>query len=330
MKGIKVFGIGPARSIAEDVCRQLGIELSLLTEEKFPDGELKIRPNESIENADVFVFHSLGCDNTRSVNDRLCELYFFLSTLRDHGAARISAMIPYLAYARSDERKVAFDPVIHRYVAEMLEGSGVHRIVTMDVHNISAFENAFRCPAINLEAATLFCQYVASSISKNTSPIVLSPDIGGIKRAEKFRKLLESVTGIPVDSAFLEKYRTEEGLTGHKLAGSVKDRQVLIVDDMISTGETILRALRVCQGGGARSIKVFASHGLFTKNQNELLNSPSVDEFIVTDSYPALNELSQFKKLRVISCAPLFVSSIALEDSRENFSMWGRDDRTGD
>ncbi|MGZ3790141.1 MAG: ribose-phosphate diphosphokinase [Bacteriovorax sp.] len=331
MKDIKVFGIGPTRTIAEGVCKELGVELSLLEEEKFPDGELKIRPRERVENADVFVFHSLGKDSLRTVNDRLCELYFFLSTLRDHGANQVTAVIPYLSYARSDQKKVSFDSVTLRYVAQMLEASGVRRIITLDVHNISAFESAFRCSTMNVEAATRFCQYATYGLLRNISPVVLSPDIGGIKRAEKFRKQLETIAGLPVDSAFLEKYRSMEGMTGNKLVGNVKGRSIFIVDDMISTGETILRAINACHNEGASSIKVFASHGLFTKNQNELLNSSAVDEIIVTDSYPALNDLAPFKKLKVLKCAPLFAGAIGREMTRnENVSEWRFDDRMGD
>lgn len=306
MNPIKIFGIGPTCNIALGVCKELGIELSSLVEEKFPDGELKLSPEESVNKSDVFVFHSLGGDNVSSVHDRLCELYIFLSSLHDHGASHITAVIPYLAYARSDQRKQPFDPVTLRYVAQMLEGSGVHRIISLDVHNVSAFENAFRIPVINLEASSLFCQYIATRLSMNSLPVVFSPDIGGINRAEKFRKKLEVATGFSVGSAFLEKFRTAAGMTGHKLVGDVEGRSILIVDDMISTGETILRALDACRNAGANSIKVFATHGLFTKNQYELLNSPLVDEFIVTDSHPALNNLSSFQKLKILLCAPLF------------------------
>ncbi len=330
MRGIKIFGIGSTKSIALAVCKEIGIELADLDEEKFPDGELKVSPKESVANADVFVFHSLGNDNVRSVQDRLCELCFFVSTLKDHGAMRVTAMIPYLAYARSDQRKIPFDSVTHRYVAKMLEASGVDRVVTLDVHNISAFENTFRCPSLNLEAASLFCQYIARNISKEIPSVILSPDIGGIKRAEKFRKILETTIGIPVDTAFLEKYREKQEMTGHRLVGDLIDRSVFIVDDMISTGETIMRALKTCQHEGAATIKVLATHGVFSKNQNELLNYSSVDEFIITDSLPAVKNLSSLKKLKVLSCTSLFSNFIIMENARENFSVWRRDDRTGD
>ena len=148
-KEYKIFGIGKTRSLAECVCKKLGIGISSIREEKFPDGELKVHTMEDVNRAKVFVFHSLIDSTLRTVNDRLCELYFLLSSLRDQGAYQVTAVIPYLCYARSDRRKEPFDSLTLRHVAQMLEGSGVHQIICMDVHNISAFENAFRCSTLH-------------------------------------------------------------------------------------------------------------------------------------------------------------------------------------
>ncbi len=311
-KECKIFGIGKTRSFAECVCKKLGIGLSPISEEKFPDGELKVHAVEDVNKTKVFVFHSLIDNTLRTVNDRLCELYFLLSSLRDQGAYQVTAVIPYLCYARSDRRKEPFDSLTLRHVAQMLEGSGVHQIICMDVHNISAFENAFRCSTLHLEADSLFCDYIADQISEDNPPFVLSPDIGGIKRAERFRKQLERVTGISIELAFFEKFRTQQGLIGQTLVGDVKGHPVLIIDDMISTGETILRAIDACHKEGVSSIRTFASHGLFTKNQAKLLNSPLIEELIVTDSHPDVNShtLNQFSKLKVLSCSSLFAEAI--------------------
>lgn len=310
-KGVKIFGIGPAQVMAQSVCIKLGLPLYIVKEEEFPDGELKVRPHEEVRNADVFVFHSLGGDSSRTVNDRLCELYFLLCTLRDNGARRITALIPYLPYARSDQRKEHNDSVINRYVAQMLEQSGVYSIVTIDIHNISAFENAFRCPVVNLEAAELFCDHILLRVKSNIPPVVISPDIGGIKRAEIFRNQLESQSGLSIGSAFMEKFRTSNGLVGKSLVGDVRGRPVFIVDDMISTGETILRASEACRKAGSGPITVFASHGIFSRNQQQLLYSSFFDEVVVTDSHPAVRDLAYFPKLRVLPCASVFSKYLA-------------------
>ncbi|MGZ6478847.1 MAG: ribose-phosphate diphosphokinase [Bdellovibrionales bacterium] len=310
-KDYKIFGIGGTSAIARQVCGRLGIELSTLHEEKFPDGELKICPTENVEGINVFIFHSLVHDSMRTVNDRLCELCFLAGTLRDQGASQVTAVIPYLAYARADRRKEHLDPLNNRYVAQLLEAAGIQRVISLDVHNLSAFENAFRCPTIHVEANRLFLDYILEQVPKPTNPVVLSPDIGGIKRAERFRKLLESGLNASVDSGFFEKFRTARGATGHALVGDVRDRLVLIVDDMISTGGTILRAVDACKMAKAGQIMVFASHGLFTDNREKLLNSPDVIQFVVTDSNPGLAHLGPSKRLAVLPCASLFTDAVS-------------------
>ncbi len=303
---MKVFGLGPSHEIAETVCRELGLNLSIHTEEKFPDSELKTVTKESVQNSTVVVFASIAADKEKTLNDRLCELYFFLCHLKDKGAAELTAVIPYFAYARSDQRKKPDDPLTQRYVAQLLELSGVDRVFVLDIHNIAAFENAFRCPAMNIEAAELFCHYLSQTTNKNFSYVVMSPDIGGIKRAEKFRKIFSEQCGLRVESAFLEKYRTADGLEGSHLVGEVRGKNIIIVDDMISTGATILRAVEACHKTECKSIKVLATHGLFVKNEDLLLNSNLIDEFIITNSYPLHLDLKKHKKLKVLSCAPLF------------------------
>jgi ribose-phosphate pyrophosphokinase len=310
-RAYKIFGIGKSSSLARQVCDHLGIELSNLEEEQFPDGELKVCPTEGVDGADTFIVHSLVKDSERAVNDKICELCFLASSLRDQGASKVTAIIPYLAYSRSDRRKKFLDPLTNRYVAQLFEASGVQRVISMDVHNLSAFENGFRCPTIHVEAAQMFIEYVFKQMPKQTSLVVLSPDIGGIKRAERFRKLLESRLARSVDSAFLEKYRTAQGVTGHTLVGDVKNRLVLILDDMISTGGTILRAADACRMAKVGQIMVFASHGLFAGDRERLLNSPNISQFVVTDSNPGLSQLGPFKRLAILPCAPLFAEAIS-------------------
>lgn len=308
----KIFGIGWSSPLARDVAELLRVPVCEIREERFRDGELKLQPGRSVENADVFVFHSLIDDAVRTVNDRLCELYFFLSCLRDLGAARVTAVVPYLCYARSDRRAENSDPLTLRYVAQMLEAAGIDRLLTLDVHNIAAFENAFRRPVVNLEASGLFCAEIAAAWAKREAPVVLSPDTGGIKRAEKFRRDLSAVIGVPAGFAFLEKTRGRQGLEGHKAHGEVERRHVIVYDDMISTGGTLLKAVSLCRELGAGKISVCAAHGLFTRNQVEVLDSPWIDRIVVTDSHPALKtpRFTGFEKLKVLSCASLYADAV--------------------
>src|SRR3970282_626414 len=146
---------------------------------------------------DVVVVHSLYAEPGQSANDKLCRLLFFLATMRDHGAARVTAVAPYLCYARKDRRTKPHDPVATRYLARLFEASGVDRVLTLDVHNPAAFENAFRCQAEQLEAHPLFAAHLAPAL-QNHEVTVLSPDAGGLKRADAFRGSLALVLDRPV------------------------------------------------------------------------------------------------------------------------------------
>lgn len=308
----KIFSIGKTRSVSDKVCEELGTRASEMGLEKFPDGEMKIRPLENVIDKDVFVFQTLGGDGEASVNDRICQLYFLLSSLRDEGARSLTAVIPYLSYARSDQKKENFDPLTNLHLAEMLSGIGLRRIIGLDVHNVAAFENAYKCNTLNLEAAPLFIKYLLATRTDLTGLCVLSPDFGGIKRVEKFKRSLHQAINGDVSSAFIEKFRTHEGISGHRVSGEIKGRNVIILDDMISTGGTVLKSVEACERSGAASISVFATHGLFCQNREEFLNHPHVDEIVVTDTHPLLQEIDikSFPKLIRISCAPLFSQSI--------------------
>jgi ribose-phosphate pyrophosphokinase len=301
----RVFGLGPARTIAEKVCQELGFIVSTYRQECFSDGEVKLVPEISVRDREVLIFSSLYSDPLRSVNDRLVELYLFICTVRDLGAKRITLLLPYLAYSRSDQRKSALDALNHRAVAKLFETAGANRLVTLDVHNVSAFENAHRIEVVHLEGAKIFAQYLTKSLN-NATPVVLSPDIGGIKRAEVFRGEMESTLGAPVRSAFVEKFRTSEGIRGSRLVGEIKNLPIVIYDDMICSGSTILRAAGSSLNSGAGEITVLATHGVFAKGSQKLLESELIKKIVVTDSYPVSAEILNGEKLMILSCAPIF------------------------
>ena len=330
---MKIFAIGRTRCIGERVCDELDVRLSQLAEEKFPDGEIKIHPIEGVQDEEVHVLHSLGNDNVSSIHDKICELYFLLSCLKDQGASSLTLGIPYFSYARSDQRKEAFDPLTNRYLAQLFELVHVKRIIALDIHNISAFENAYRCPVFNLEATSLFIKYIHATSGDMDNVTVLSPDIGGIKRAEKFRRQLQLIDRKEINSAFVEKYRTSNGLSGHRISGEIEGKNIFILDDMISTGGTLLKALDACHKKGAASVRAFSSHGVFCSNRDELLKHPAIEEVVVTDSHPALEEINRdhYPKLKTLSCAALFTHMIRLLGGTvESFSLRRRDDRERD
>jgi ribose-phosphate pyrophosphokinase len=185
----------------------LRADLAPHEEREFEDGEHKARPLTPVRGRDVYLVQSLHGGPDASPNDKLCRLLFFAGAVRDAGAGRVTAVIPYLAYARKDRRTQTCDPITTRYVAQLIEAVGVDRVATVDVHNLAAFENAFRRPTVHLEARPLFVSYLLPFL-RDRSVAVVSPDAGGAKRAELLRESLASALGTEIPLGFLEKRRS--------------------------------------------------------------------------------------------------------------------------
>jgi ribose-phosphate pyrophosphokinase len=307
---LAIFALDATAAFGQEVSAALGVPLSAHEERVFEDAEHKARPLVSVRGRDVFVLQSLHGDAQQSGDEKLCRLLFFLGAVRDAGADRITAIVPYLAYARKDRRTKPRDPVTIRYVATLFEAMGVDRLVTLDVHNPAAFDNAFRRPAINLEARKPFARHFAARLA-GEAICVMSPDIGGVKRADRFREALEAETGRPVATAFMEKYRSGGVVSGEKVVGEVEGKAVVIFDDLISTGTTMRRAAKACRSLGARRVYAAASHGLFTGDASAVVTDPLFDEIAVTSSIPPFR-LSQEarERLAVVDIAALFAEAI--------------------
>jgi len=309
---LSLFAINSSRDFGARVAEKLSVSLGEHQEQEFEDGEHKSRPLVNVRNKDVFVIQSLYSDANRSVNDKLCRLLFFLGALRDASAKTITAVIPYLAYARKDKKTKSRDPVTTRYVATLFEAIGIDRIVTLDVHNLAAFQNAFRCRSEHLEATPLFVNYFATQLQQEDKIAVVSPDAGGIKRAETFRARLAQRLNKDIPFGFMEKARSKGVLTAGRIFGDVTGCHVIIIDDMISTGGTLYHAARNCKACGAKTVMAAATHGLYVGNANRVLAGNELDKIIVTDSIPPfrLDEQLVKNKLVVLSTAGLFAEAI--------------------
>lgn len=157
----KLFALNSSHDFGTQVAKAVGIHLSKHEENDFDDGEHEAYSLENVRNQDVFVIQSLYADNERSINDKLCRLLFFIGALKDASARRVTAVLPYLCYARKDQKSEPRGPVTTRYLASMLEAVGADHVITIDVHDIPAYQNAFRIPSENLEARLLFADYLA-------------------------------------------------------------------------------------------------------------------------------------------------------------------------
>ena len=309
--GLRLFAMDDTAEFGAAVSAALGQPLARHEERGFEDGEHKSRPLEAVAGAEVFVIQSLHGGPDHSANDKLCRLLFFIGALKDAGAARVTAVTPYLCYMRKDRRTKPLDPVTTRYVAKMFEAMDVDAVLTLEVHNPAAFENAFRIRAVSLSASPL---WVARAVSLGEGPFsVVSPDPGGVKRAEHFREALEAATGAPVGKAFVDKHRSAGVVTGDILAGDVAGATALIVDDLVSTGGTLARAARAALKAGARRVLAMAAHGLFMEGAAEALADPAIEKLIVTDAVPPFRLHGQpaANKVEVAPSARLFAEAIA-------------------
>lgn len=308
---IRLFALDASRAFGERVAGYLGVPLAAHEEREFEDGEHKARPLEAVRGADAYVIQSLHGGPEASASDKLVRLLFFLGALRQGGARRITAVVPYLAYARKDRQTKPRDPVTTRYLAELLEAVGTDAVVTLDVHNIVAFQNAFRRHAWHLDSRRLFIRQLLASLGERPLAVT-SPDPGGVKRAQLFREMLEAEAGRAIGSAFMEKRRSAGSVSGTLLVGEVEGTTALVVDDLISSGGTMLRAAAALRERGAREVIALAAHGLFTGDAPAALTRPEIDRWLVTDTVPPFRlppELAA-RRLEIVSAAPLFAEAI--------------------
>jgi ribose-phosphate pyrophosphokinase len=311
-----LFALGTSRRFGEAIADRLGLDLSAHEERDFADGEHKVRPLVEVGHRDVYVIHSLAADAEQSPNDKLVRLLFFIGALKHAGAGQLTAVTPYLPFARKDRRTKPRDPVSMRYVAAMFEAVGTDCLLTFEIHNIAAFENSFRtCRAENLPAANPLAEQVLPIVGERPV-VVVSPDSGGAKRANLFRTVLEKRLGRPVGNAMLEKHRSAGVVSGSLFAGEVEGCVAVIVDDLISSGGTIARAAEACRAQGAVQTVAAAAHGLFSQGAATLFGAGGPDLVLVCDGVN-VPPVADPARLQVVAAAPLFADAIARLNSGE-------------
>lgn len=308
-----LFTLNAFVDYASRVASHLGISLGKHEERAFEDGEFKIRPLESARGREVFLLASLYSDPSLSVNDKLLRVLLFTGALRDASAREITLVLPYLAYARKDRRTQARDPVSLRYLAQMIEAVGADRVVTLEVHNPAAYQNAFRCIAEHLDSFPIFLDWLLSVLTPEEPVAVVSPDTGGYKRAQLFRQKLAARLGSEVEIAVTEKLRGGGELHHGRLLGEVTGSTVLIFDDLIVTGRTLAHAARLCKAEGAKRVFALAAHGLFHPSANQHLAEPALDKIVVTDTVTPWHLTGQEvkDKLLVLDTTAFFAQAIA-------------------
>ncbi|MEA1917686.1 MAG: ribose-phosphate pyrophosphokinase [Campylobacterota bacterium] len=290
MRGYKIFAGRSSEEFAREVCKNLHMPLSNADIKSFSDGEISVQISESVRGRDVFIIQSTGAPS----NDNLMELLIMTDALRRSSANSITAVVPYFGYARQDRKAAPRVPITARLVADMYEKSGIDRVVTMDLH-AGQIQGFFDIPVDNLYGAVTFQDYIKNKNLQN--PIIASPDVGGVARARYFAKNL-GLEMVIVDKR-REKANESEVMN---IIGDVKGLDVIIIDDMVDTAGTMVKAAVALKAKGASSVMACATHGVLSGNAYDNISKDGLDELIITNTL----QTKANDKIKVLSVAPLF------------------------
>lgn len=306
---MKVFSGSSNNSLAEKIAKNLNVDFSPLEIFVFPDGERRIRVEDKIVDEETIVVQST---NTPADTNYM-ELFFIADALKRSGASTVNAVIPYLGYQRQDHIFRDGEAVSLEVIIETLEAVGVDKIITVDLHSVKIPE-LFRIPIIHLSALELFAEEIrklfalrSTQESSSSDFVLVSPDMGGIRRIKILSELLDNT---PWETIEKNRDLVTGSVTADKIEGSaVKGKDVVIVDDMISTGKTIVTACDLLEKRGAKDIYVFATHAVFSKEAPEILQNSKAKEIFVTDSI-FVPEEKHFRKLKILSIDNLIAENL--------------------
>lgn len=305
MNGLKLIAGSSNMDLAERIARYLRVELCDIELDRFGDGEIRAKINENIRGVDVFIIQS-----TNPPAENLMELLILNDTCFRASAERITNVIPYYGYARQDRKDQPRVPISAKLVAKLIDVSGANRVITMDLHS-AQIQGFFDVQADNLFAAPVLLDYIRSKRIPDLT--IVSPDVGSVKMGRAFAKRLAAELAI-VDKRRSEKDRTEV-LT---IIGDVKGRNVVILDDMIASGGTLLNAAAKLKEKGAASIMACATHPVFSGNACENLMKSQVSEVVVTNTLPF--DPSCCPKVKVLDVSGILGEAIHRIHSNESVS----------
>jgi ribose-phosphate pyrophosphokinase len=295
MKGRLLVFSGTANpSLAQRVCDYLNIPPANAQISRFPDGEIEVKVNEDVRGADVYVMQP----TCPPVNETLMELLILIDCLRRASADRITAVLPYFGYARQDRKMEGRVPITAKLVANMISTSGAQRVLAMDLH-ATQIQGFFDIPMDHLFASPVMIEHLREL--KISDLAMVSPDIGGIKMVRAYAKRMD------VEIAIIDKRRLSGTETEvMHVVGNVRGKNVVILDDIISTGTSIVNAARTCRDNGAREVYLFATHAVFAGGCVEKLKLADPTRIVVTDTIPVPQEKAKLlPDLRVLSVANL-------------------------
>jgi len=305
-----VFAGNSNRTLAEGIAKRLGQRLGDATVSKFSDGEIFIRINESVRGRDVFLIQSTSAP----AEVHMMEMMIMVDALKRASANSVTAVIPYFGYARQDRTTEPRVPITAKLIANLLTTSGIDRIVTMDLH-AGQIQGFFDIPVDNLYATPIITGYLKEKGYFGEEYVVLSPDAGGVPRARSYAKILDT------SLAIIDKRRTGPNVAkAMHVVGDVKDKKVIIIDDMIDTAGTLTEAASAVIEHGAKSVIAAATHGVLSGPALERIINSKLEEVVITDTINASKEVINNGKIKVLSTANLFAESIMRIYKKESIS----------
>ena len=307
-KDIKVFTGNSNPQLAKEICRELGIPLGTAEVGSFSDGENFASMYETVRGSDVFVVQST-CSYEKdgkvfSVNDSLMELLIMIDALKRASAGRITAVIPYFGYARQDRKTKPRDPISAKLVANLITEAGADRVLTMDLH-ANQIQGFFDIPVDNLLGTKILSQHFFDKLGTNNPDyVVVSPDLGSVTRARKFTDKLD----LPM--AIVDKRRPKTNVSEvMNIIGDIKDKNVILVDDMVDTAGTLCNGAKALIERGAKSVTACATHGVLSGPAIERLQNSVIDKLVLLDTIPVEGEKA-IDKIEVLTVADLFAEAI--------------------
>ncbi|MBA3698925.1 MAG: ribose-phosphate pyrophosphokinase [Planctomycetes bacterium] len=292
---MRIFSGNANRPLAQAIADAVGVRLGELNCNRFPDGEVKVQIMEDVRGADVFVVQPT------TTNDFLMELLVITDALRRASASRITAVVPYFGYARQDRKHEGRVPITAKLVANLMVTAGIHRVLTVDLH-AQQIQGFFDVPVDHLMARPVQLEYLMSL--KLTDPVVLSPDTGSIKLADRVAKAL----GVPL--AIIDKRRTGDSQTEvANVIGEIGAREAIIIDDMITTAGSMTNAIKTARQFGAKRVIPVCTHAVLCGDAYERLSGVGLDELVITDTIPLKRRFADLP-VKVLSLAPLLGAAI--------------------
>ena len=298
-KDIKIFAGNSNRALAEEIAEKIGLPVGLATVGQFSDGEAQINIGEVVRGSDVFLIQS----TCTPVNDNLVELLIMIDALKRASAGRITAVMPYFGYARQDRKARARDPISAKLIANLITTAGADRVLTMDLH-ATQLQGFFDIPVDHLLGVPLLAQYFIEKFDKMDDVVVVSPDVGSVTRSRKFAERLE------VPLAIIDKRRPKANVCEiMNIIGDVKGKRVVLVDDLIDTGGTIINAVSALLEIGATEVYACCTHGVLSGPAIERITKSEIKELVMLNTI-ALSEEKKIDKIKSLSVAGVFAEAI--------------------